>query len=240
MICLTFNDKGGYRMVKEIYAKGTDVVPEKISMYDVSSDPKKKSLFEKLGLIEPIEQAGSHSDQEYFENVENDTESKEEMTYSEMTSTPNPVTPPEKKDTIDKLSIDEIYTVYNLLPKTATNTVYLIDNFLKALPANLPFEVKRESLVSLFSASQINMLDLVNDGKERLDILSQYFENFTKDLEEIISYNKMQIKALNEKITYHNSIIEERNRTLEEQKAIVKFEAQKISSIIDFVRNEDI
>lgn len=227
-------------MVKEIYTKGTDVVPEKISMYDVTADPKKKSLFEKLGLIEPIQQQTENTpDQGYSESVQ-ENEIPEEITYSEMASTVNNMTQQEKKDSIDKLSIDEIYTVYNLLPKAATSTVYLIDNFLKALPANLPYEVKRESLVSLFNASQINMQDLINDGKERLETLSQYFENFTKDLEEIIAYNKVQIKALNEKIDYHNSIIEERNRTLEEQKAIVKFEAQKISSIIEFVRNEDL
>ena len=191
------NDKGGYRMVKEFQTKGTDVVPEKISTYDVNTDSKKKSLFEKLGLIEPIEDV-EHVSEKTAQVETRDNEKSETAVLFEAASALNDDIPQDKKvNKIDKLSIDEIYTVYNLLPRTATNTVYLIDNFLKALPANLPFEVKRESLVSLFSASQINMLDLVNDGKERLDLLGQYFDNFTKDMEETIAYNKLQIKELN-------------------------------------------
>ncbi|MCG8482161.1 MAG: hypothetical protein MJA31_02535, partial [Clostridia bacterium] len=127
-----------------------------------------------------------------------------------------------------------------LLPRSATNTVYLIDNFLRALPNNLPIEIKRQSLDSLLAASHINMTDLLNDGKERIEIMNDYLNNFTLDLEEVISNHEKQIKELNEKIAHHNSIIEERSRTLEEQKAIVKFEVQKISSIIDFARSKDI
>lgn len=220
---------------------GSDVSSEKVSLYDTTNtanDPgKKKSLFEKLGLVEAVEEeVGDSSLNTNNMNVkDNSNASNNVISISEKN-----LFNPEERNKIEKLSIDEIFTIYSLLPKTSTNSVYLIDNFLKALPSNLPIEIKRESLNSLLEASHINLIDLVNDGKERVETLSQYLENFTLDLNEIINDNEKEIAALKEKIAYHNAIIEERSRTLEEQKAIVKFEVQKISSIIDFVRSKDI
>ncbi len=225
---------------------GVDVIPEKVSMYDTeelakNSGAKKKSFFEKLGLIEPVDQENDESaapepqqalsEVKRIDNSESETVSK---------TVEYPIKNSEQNNRIEKLSIDEIYTIFTLLPRSATNTVYLIDNFLKALPNNLPIEIKRQSLDSLLAASHINMTDLLNDGKERIEIMNDYLNNFTLDLEEVISNHEKQIKELNEKIAHHNNIIEERSRTLEEQKAIVKFEVQKISSIIDFARSKDI
>lgn len=226
---------------------GVDVIPEKVSMYDTeelaqSSGAKKKSFFEKLGLIEPVDQEkqsepSASKSQQKLSEVKGVERSNNEAVSETMEY---PVNNVQEKSNIEKLSIDEIYTIFSLLPRAATNTVYLIDNFLKALPNNLPIEIKRQSLDSLLTASHINMTDLLNDGKERIEIMNDYLENFTLDLEEVISEHEKQIKELNEKIAHHNSIIEERSRTLEEQKAIVKFEVQKISSIIDFTRSKDI
>jgi len=218
-------------------ANVSDVTSEKVSMYDTANSitdaSKKKTLFEKLGLVESIEEDEGTAAKANL-NANEKTNASNVISISEK----NLFNPEEKR--IEKLSIDEIYTIYSLLPRTSTNSVYLIDNFLKALPSNLPIEIKRESLNSLLEASHINLIDLVNDGKERVETLNQYLENFTLDLNEIINDNEREIAALKEKIAHHTSIIEERSRTLEEQKAIVKFEVQKISSIIDFVRSKDI
>lgn len=213
---------------------GVDVIPENISMYEaeeLAKNPnKKKSLFEKLGLIEQVKQ----------EKDEKELNSSSPMKDEDNLNTVESSINLEQNNKIEKLSIDEIYTIFSLLPRAATNTVYLVNNFLKALPSNLPLDVKRQSLDSLLAASQINMTDLLNDGKERIEIMNEYLENFTSDLEDVISEHEEQIKQLNEKIAYHKSIIEERNRTLGEQKSIVTFEVQKISSIIDFVESKDI
>lgn len=229
---------------------GVDVIPEKVSMYDTSngsSGGKKKSLFEKLGLVEPVDQEDSNSETQ-AKVKEPEKKQPAQPSESSKASKPSNVVSiseeelfdPKQKGKIEKLSIEEIYTIYSLAPKTETNTVYLIDHFVKALPSNLPIEIKRQSLNSLLEASHINLSDLLNDGKERVETLNQYLENFTMDLEEIISENEREIQALKEKIAQHNQIIEERSRTLEEQKAVVKFEVEKISSIMDFVRSKDV
>lgn len=215
---------------------GTDVIPEKVSVYDTTnSTAKKKSLFEKLGLVEAVDQ----TDEEKSETPQNNKQHEESNNSNVVSMPENKLLKPEQKNKAEKLSIDEIYTIYSLSPRTATNTVYLIDHFLKALPANLPIEIKKQSLNSLLEASHIDLSDLLNDGRDRSDLLNQYLENFTMDLEDIISENKKAIEALKEKIAYHSSVIEERSRTLDEQKSIVKFEIQKISSIVDFVKSKD-
>ncbi len=214
---------------------GTNVIPEKVSEYDTTNATgKKKSLFEKLGLVEAVEQ----TDEEQSE-PQNNKRNEEPNRSNVIPMSENKLLNPEQKSKAQKLSIDEIYTIYSLSPRTATNTVYLIDHFLKALPSNLPIEIKKQSLNSLLEASHIDLSDLLNDGRDRSELLNQYLENFTMDLEDIISENKKAIEALKEEITNHNSVIEERSRTLDEQKSIVKFEIQKISSIMDFVRSKD-
>jgi len=228
-------------MGKEDFSKensiGIDVIPEKVSMYDTAnSSAKKKSLFEKLGLVEAVEETSG----EKATAQQNDDQKNEGANSNVVSMNESKLLNSEQKNKAQKLSIDEIYTIYSLLPKTATNTVYLIDHFLKALPSNLPIEIKKQSLNSLLEASHIELVDLLDDGKERVELLNQYLDNFSADLEDIISENKRNIEELKEKIAYHNNIIEERSRTLDEQKSIVKFEIQKISSIMDFVKSKDV
>ncbi len=141
------------------------------------------------------------------------------------------------KASVEKLPIRAIFEKFGLETKE-TSTVYLVENFIKALPNNLPADIKRQSIINLISASQLDIICLLKDGTRRLEVLNNYFDDFSSNVEETITANEKQIRKLNERIAYHNRIIEEKQKTKDAQKAEIEFEIQKISNIIDFIENK--
>lgn len=221
--------------------KVVDVIPEKVySLYqnemnaEENQPAKKKPLMERLGLIELVD------GKKTAEHVSDESEIA--ITTNKIVAEENAdlLDPQEKGDKyqIEKLTINEIYNKYNL-ESYETNTIYIIDSFLKALPNNLPMEVKRQSLLNLIIASRMDINYLLKDGIKRLDVLDKYYQNFSSNVDEIISSNERQIRKLQERIVYHKKLIEDRMNTKEQQKSEIEFEIQKIANIIDFVEDKN-
>lgn len=205
-----------------------NVVPEGLD------SKKQKPLLERLGLIEPIIRAGKEDESEIMEgNIAVTAEVRNSGDNSDVLDTPERV----DKNPVENLEIKQIFEKFGLETKE-TNTVYLIENFIKALPANLPADVKRQSIINLISASQLDIILLLKDGNKRLEVLNNYYEDFSNSVAEIIASNEKQIRKLNERIAYHNRIIEDKKKMQEDQKTEIEFEMQKISNIIDFIENK--
>ncbi len=222
-------------MAKKLNSEINAVPDKSLFPNDKGLDGKsKKPLLERLGLIEPVLKSGNK--EEDFNMMEDDAAITSEF---KTTADNEPVDLQERleKANIEKLSIKEIFEKFRLEEKE-TNTVYLIESFIKALPNNLPSDVKRQSIINLISASQLDIICLLKDGTKRLDVLHKYSEDFSNNVAEVIAANEKQIRKLNERIAYHNRIIEEKNRLREEQKAEVEFEIQKLTNIIEFVENK--
>jgi hypothetical protein len=222
-------------MAKKLNSE-TNVVPDK-SFFpnDKGLDGKnKKPLLERLGLIEPILKTGKEED---FDMFEDDAAITSEVKLVSEDNEPVDMQERADKVSVEKLPIKEIFEKFGLETKE-TNTVYLLENFIKALPDNLPSDIKRQSIINLISASQLDIICLLKDGNKRLEVLNSYFENFSGNVAEVISSNEKQIRKLNERIAYHNRIIEEKQKMRDAQKAEIGFEIQKIANIIDFIENK--
>lgn len=213
-----------------------NVIPDKSYFpNDKGLDGKnKKPLLERLGLIEPILKSDKEED---FNMFDNDAAITSEVRLSSSNSEFGDSQERTEKAPMEKLEIKEIFEKFGLETKE-TNTVYLIENFIKALPNNLPADVKRQSIISLISASQLDIICLLKDGNRRLEVLDKYSEDFSNNVADIIASNEKQIRKLNERIAYHNRIIEEKQKLGESQKAEIEFEMQKISNIIEFIENK--
>jgi hypothetical protein len=213
-----------------------NVVPDK-SFFpnDKGFDGKtKRPLLERLGLIEPITKT---SEEEGFDMLDDDAAITSDVKLVSEINEPGDAQERADKASVEKLPIKEIFEKFGLETKE-TSTVYLIENFIKALPNNLPADIKRQSIINLISASQLDIICLLKDGNKRLEVLNKYFEDFSGNVAETIAANEKQIRKLNERIAYHNRIIEERQKIRDAQKAEIEFEIQKISNIIDFVENK--
>ncbi|HYE11255.1 MAG TPA: hypothetical protein VEF53_13855 [Patescibacteria group bacterium] len=194
----------------------------------------KRPLLERLGLIEPITKT---SEEEGFDMLDDDAAITSDVNLVSEINEPGDAQERADKASVEKLPIKEIFEKFGLETKE-TSTVYLIENFIKALPNNLPADIKRQSIINLISASQLDIICLLKDGNKRLEVLNKYFEDFSGNVAETIAANEKQIRKLNERIAYHNRIIEERQKIRDAQKAEIEFEIQKISNIIDFVENK--
>jgi predicted phage tail protein len=214
----------------------TNVVPDKSFFpYDKGLDGKnKKPLLERLGFIEPIVKIDKKED---FDMLDDDAAITSEVQSVSENNDSAEMQERAEKASVEKLPIKTIFEKFGLETKE-TSTVYLIENFMKALPNNLPADVKRQSIINLISASQLDITSLLKDGSRRLDVLNNYINDFSNNVAETIISNEKQIRKLNERIAYHNRIIEDKQNMRDAQKSEVAFEIQKIANIIDFIENK--
>ncbi len=215
----------------------TNIVPDKsLFANDKNSDAKnKKPLLERLGLIEPVVKSDIQTDD--LDMMDNDLAITSEVKFVSETHDNVDTQDHAEKNSVEKLPIKDIYRKSGLESKE-TNTIYLIESFIKALPANLPADVKRQSIINLISASHLDIILLLKDGTKRLEVLNKYFDDFSVNVSEIVASNEKQIRKLNERIAFHNRIIEDKKNLREDQKSEIEFEIQKLSSIIEFIENK--
>lgn len=130
--------------------------------------------------------------------------------------------------------IEEIYDLYHI-PNSSINTIFMADNFIKALPDNLPAEVKKMSVLNIISASGVEMDNLLKDGEYRLDVLSKFMKEFKEHSETNIFNYKLEIEKLYETISTYKNRIEQYEKLLSEQDSLVNFEVDHINSIVHFI-----
>jgi predicted phage tail protein len=222
-------------MAKKLNSE-TNVVPDKSFFpYDKGLDGKnKKPLLERLGFIEPIVKIDKKED---FDMLDDDAAITSEVRLVSENNDSAEMQERAEKASVEKLPIKTIFEKFGLETKE-TSTVYLMENFMKALPNNLPADIKRQSIINLISASQLDITSLLKDGSRRLDVLNNYINDFSNNVAETILSNEKQIRKLNERIAYHNRIIEDKQNMRDAQKSEVAFEIQKIANIIDFIENK--
>ncbi len=184
----------------------------------------KKTFLEKLGILERIEDDMKEELKPQGEIIVIDNNNKKEEDEGE-------------KDifVMDKFfSINEIYSKLSL-PTKGTDTIFIMNSFLEALPQNLPLEVKRKSVQDLVIASGMDIEALLQDGFKRLTELNIFREKFSAKIEEDIVETEKDIDRLLEKINERKKFIADRKQLEDEQMATVQYETQKIQNILDFM-----
>jgi hypothetical protein len=140
--------------------------------------------------------------------------------------------------TFDKnklLSIEEIYSNYRL-STDVKNTIFMVDDLMKALPENLTLDIKRESLMSIMKVSNIEKDDLLNDAYKRMDALNTVLKDTVQTTEDIITRNDRSIKELEKRIEDLKNVTEKRIKFKEDQNTMIDYEVQKIINIVEFVK----
>ncbi|MDW7660298.1 MAG: hypothetical protein SCL54_02610 [Bacillota bacterium] len=220
----------------------------------------KKSIFEKLGLIEPkindteeekmeIEtQTENIPDPEHVPDLRNlDFEEQkpkvEEMTkvkVDEPVSTPNEIS--DKLDLIigayeknKMLTIDEIYRNAHL-DSEVKKTIFMTDVYLKAIPENLPLDIKRETVLNIMKVSNIGLDDLLSDAYKRIDSLNTVLEETVATTQEVFDRNDATIRELEKRIEDLKDVNKNRKKFQEDQNTMIEYEIQKIINLVEFVK----
>lgn len=217
------------------------------------------SMFEKLNLVEKANKETTDNsniedinvkkdetnDKNESGNIEiNEIENKEvEPQYSESTSEDNKVSDSKIIDKIDSkqksnLTIEEIYLSYGI-ENSNVNTIFMLGNFINALPESLPHEVKRESIINIINSSNINLDKLISDGSKRLNVLKQFSKEHYDSINGIIQNYKDEIERLSKLVNDYKEQIQINENLLNEQDNIIEYESKKINNIIRFFGNDD-
>ena len=194
----------------------------------------KKSLFERMGLIEPSHKEESEvvfeekmedettlivPEPEHVPDLTKITEKALEPTESIKPLDKTEVEEPNKgverlnvedipKNISDKLdliigayeknkmlTIDEIYRNAHL-ESEVKKTIFMTDVYLKAIPENLPIDIKRETVLNIMNVSSISLDDLLNDAYKRIDSLNTVLEETVSTTQDVFSRNEATTKAL--------------------------------------------
>ncbi len=216
----------------------------------------KKSIFERMGFVESLKEG--HQDDEHKESMLDD----DVMTVPEPDHVPDLSTLDKKveqaftqspiedmpKDIGDKLdliigayeknkmlTIDEIYRNAQL-ESEVKRTVFMVDVYLKAIPENLPMDIKRETVLNIMKVSNIGLDDLLNDAYKRIDSLNTVLEETVSTTQDIFNRNDSTIRELEKRIEDLKEINKNRKKFQEDQNTMIEYEIQKIINLVEFVK----
>ena len=149
-----------------------------------------------------------------------------------------PVYAPEKPS-IDSytdryLDIEELYEVLSLKSKR-TDTVYLIEEYLKTLPDSLPDQSRRDIVGKIVAASGFDYDLLTGDGVLRVKMLKEYAERFALYTEEYIAARNTELDGLEQQIMTIRRLIENRRDLHKKQFFAIEAEAQRLKEILTFI-----
>ncbi|MBP3889256.1 MAG: hypothetical protein J6F30_16650 [Cellulosilyticum sp.] len=135
------------------------------------------------------------------------------------------------------LTLNDIYNYLKLNQVAATDTVFLLENLIKALPEELPEFVKKTTVNNIIEASAMNLSKLLEDGRVRSQSLQQFATNYTQTHTEDISALKTEISRLSAIIADYHQQIKHKETLIAEETNLIQTEQQRIQSILEFFSN---
>jgi hypothetical protein len=187
----------------------------------------KKSLFEKLGLVESTEPA--------YEPVDLEAMKSQLSTYNaaEETTVESDVLELEGEDF---LTVEEVYTAAQL--QDLSKSIFKVDEFSKVLPDNLPTDVKRQSVTGILTASGLSLDSLIEDAQKRLAVLNEVVTKTSQNTVDLVMEKEAEITKLLEAVDSLKQEINDRKTSQEKQNEIVETEKGKINQILKFVASK--
>lgn len=204
----------------------------------------KKNIFEKLGLVE----AEYVEDETSKEEVESASAVDEDPIMANLAKDADDLNDEEVKEIEGKLDVligayekNKLMTIEDIyrnarVESDVKKSIFMADVFLKALPENLPLDVKKESLLNIMNVSNIPADSLLSDAYQRIDALNTVLENTVQTTQSIVESNEASIRELERRIQELRTVIEDRRKFEEDQNTLIEYEVQKIIGIVDYIK----
>ena len=142
--------------------------------------------------------------------------------------------PPPESYTDRFLDIDALYEALSL-KSDRTDTIYLVEKYLKTLPDTLPDESRRDIVTKIISASGFDYDILMGDGVLRVKMLKEYAERFAQNTDDYISARKAELDELELRMMGIRKLIENRKDLHKKQFFAIESEAQRLKDILAFI-----
>lgn len=190
---------------------------------------RKKSIFEKWGLVESSEAEFDQS--EIIQSLQlQSQEIDEQISTSQATQTFF-----EFEEDEDFLTVEEAYEKAGV--SDLSKSIFKADEFSNHLP-DMPSEVKRQSVIGLLGASGLEVDQLVEDANERIGIL-QEVKSMTNEMSvSIIEKKEQEITNLLSNIDSLKQDILDRKTSQEKQDELINEELEKINKVLKFISSK--
>ena len=132
------------------------------------------------------------------------------------------------------LEVDELYEALAIKSKR-TDSIYLVEEYLKTLPDSLPDESRREIVTKIVAASGFDFDRLMGDGVLRVRMLKEYAEKFAQYTEDYVNDRNSELDALEQQIMRVRTLIEGRRELHKRQFFTIEAEAQRLKEILTFI-----
>lgn len=132
------------------------------------------------------------------------------------------------------LNVNELYEALALKPRK-TDSVYLIEEYLKTLPDSLPNSSRREIVNKIISASGFDYDLLMGDGVLRVKMLKEYAERFARHTDDYVAARQAEIEAMDQQIQRARRLIDNRKDLHKRQFFTIEAEAQRLKDILTFI-----
>jgi hypothetical protein len=134
------------------------------------------------------------------------------------------------------LNVEELYDALNLRSKK-TDTIYLIEEYLKTIPDSLPDESRRQIVAKIVAASGFDYDLLMGDGILRVKMLKEYAEKFARYTEDYIAARQTELFELENQIVEIHKLIEKRRELHKKQFLSIEAEAGRLREILAFINS---
>lgn len=183
----------------------------------------KKSLFEKLGLVE--------------------SESEMEMPVGDVDLNLADLgieSQPQIQTEVPAGDILDVFATYeaNNMNPTDQVTIYKIQDMLASLPAEMPSKTKKITIKSLMATLGYNPADIENDAGQRIELLKTVGNDKMNTLFAEMKANDGQIESMKEEIERLTNRNTEASAAVEKMSDVVKNEIKIIEDVLEYVKED--
>lgn len=178
-------------------------------------------LFEKLGLVEKIPNENTYSnydDCQESSKIEMQWEDQAKAEVSEV-----------NQDTL----IEDIYSQNDLCDRT--KSIFKVEDLINSLPKEMVTETKRNSVTAILESFQLTSMDIIDDGKKRINVLSCLMKQLEQATQQEIETKNAHIESLKEEIACMQAEIVKQQEIITISTRVITSEINRIQSLVNFV-----
>lgn len=132
-------------------------------------------------------------------------------------------------------NIESVFSLYQI-KSNPTSTIYKIDEFSQKLPRRLTEEEKRETIIGIAQAAEIDIDTLVKDANVRIESLESFLKSYKNKTKNHFTDTDNEIVKLTNRIEELKKSMSHMKNLMIEQEKLVSDEIVKIKSIKNFIR----
>ena len=160
--------------------------------------------------------------------------SRVEELFASSVTIEKPPEPQAENYTDRYLEVNELYEALSIRSRR-TDSIYLVEEYLRTLPDSLPDESRREIVTKIIAASGFDFDRLMGDGVLRVKMLKEYAERFALYTEDYVNARNAELDELEQQTIRIRTLIEGRRELHKKQFFTIEAEAQRLKEILTFI-----